>query len=95
MAMIHQGPPHWLPPARRPTLCPRASFDCGRKELGLQLRTEQFVLLGDGQGMVREAFLEEVSFEDREEQGYAFQGLKWPTKMHRDVRALGLPGTDV
>jgi len=32
--------------------------------------------------MVREGFLEEVSFENGEEQGCAFQGLKWLAKMH-------------
>ena len=41
--------------------------------------------------MVREGFLEEV-FEDREEQGCAFQGLKWPVKMHPlSCESPGLP----
>lgn len=80
--MIHWGPPHLPPLEGRPTHCPRASSDRGRKKLGLQPRNKQFVLLGDGQGMVREGFLEEVSFENGEEQGCAFWGPKWPAKMH-------------
>lgn len=45
--------------------------------------------------MVREGLLEEVSFETGEEQGCAFQGLKWPVKMQQAVKAQGLPGNDI
>lgn len=41
--------------------------------------------------MGREVFLEEVAFEDGEEQGCDFQGLEEPVKLHQAVPALG-PG---
>lgn len=91
MTMVHEGPSHSLSLGRRPTLYPGASPGRRRKKLGLQLRNEQLVLWGDGWGMVREGFLEEVSFENGEEQGCAFWGPEMSCKNAPSCESTGSP----